>query len=206
LKRSLRRRRARLCGCSTSNRSRQTTALQEERDRLTATLEAEDRRLDTQLQHDRERLATQLRHERRQADIADLRRVLEQSLNAAARARQATMEGWWDSAKKEDATRTLITMETQLDRLRARLGKEEPIVKAYETMSNVAHALSRLPSPALRLSRDQILSMPEVLQWGQAYHEYAKLAQGRVGSRDKTIERSRLAVAARPSLPRRSMP
>jgi hypothetical protein len=78
------------------------------------------------------------------------------------RARQAALEGWWDSARKEDATGALGELEAQLDRLHVRLGKEEPIVKAYTTMGNLTHALNRLPPPAQQPTRDEVLRMPEI--------------------------------------------
>jgi hypothetical protein len=144
-----------------------------------------NRRQQRSLDEERDRLATQLRHERHLADLADLRAVLEESLAAANRARQAVLEGWWDSAKKEAGGRAVGELEAQLDRLHVRLGKEEAIVKAYTTMGNVTHALNRLPPPPQQPTRDEVLSMPEILTWGQAYHHYVDLAQARVGSQDK---------------------
>lgn len=54
-----------------------------------------DRRQARTLEDGRLRLEARLRHERQQADLSDLRSVLEDGLAAAARARQAALDVWF---------------------------------------------------------------------------------------------------------------
>jgi hypothetical protein len=50
-------------------------------------------------------------------------------------------------------------------------------------MGNAAHALLRATAPHPVQASTQLLSLPEITQWGKAYHQYVELAQQRVGSR-----------------------
>jgi hypothetical protein len=145
-------------------------------------LNAEQLRLDKGLGEERSRLDLRLQHERSQVDLADLRIVLGDALAANNRARQAAVDGWLVTARREAAHAALQEMETNLDRMRIRLGKDDPLVNAYARMGDAVHALNRLPPPTQPLDHATVATMPEILAWGNAYHEYVDQAQARVGS------------------------
>ena len=142
-----------------------------------------DRRQHRQLQDERERLKARLEHERSQADLADLRMVLADALPASNAARQAAINAYIRPELRDAANPSMQEMEMSLDRMRIRLGKEDPIVRAFEGMGNAAHALLRTTAPDPVQASAQLLSLPQITQWGKAYHEYVELAQQRVGSR-----------------------
>lgn len=142
-----------------------------------------DRRQRRQLEAERDRLEVQLQHERSQVDLADLRGVLAEALADSNRARQAAINAYIRTELRDAANPAMQEMETSLDRMRIRLGKEDPIVQSFERMGNAAHALLRQTAPGPIQASAQLLSLPQIRMWGEAYHEYVDLAQQRVGSR-----------------------
>jgi len=142
-----------------------------------------DRRQHRQLGDERKRLSTRLEHERSQADLADLRTVLANALAASNAARQAAINAYIKPELRDEANPAMQEMEMSLDRMRIRLGKEDPIVEAFEGMGNAAHALLRATAPSPVHASAQLLSLPQITEWGKAYHRYVELAQQRVGSR-----------------------
>jgi hypothetical protein len=143
------------------------------------------RRQADQLSAERERLATQLGHERAEADLADLRVVLEDSLAAVDLARQGLLDAWLSGSGADGSL--LANVNIQVGRLHVRLGKDDPIVKAFQTMGDVLFAIHRQPppSPMPTTAAALIKSVPELTVWGRAYAEYIQLAESRVGSRTR---------------------
>lgn len=142
-----------------------------------------DRRQHRQLQDERDRLNARIEHERSQADLADLRLVLADALAASNSARQAAINAYIKPELRDAANPSMQEMEMSLDRMRIRLGKEDSIVRAFEGMGNAAHALLRTTAPNPVQATAQLLSLPQIVDWGKAYHRYVELAQQRVGSR-----------------------
>jgi uncharacterized membrane protein len=142
-----------------------------------------DRRQHRQLEDERERLSTRLEHERSQADLVDLRIVLADALAASNAARQAAINAYIKPELRDQANPAMHEMEMSLDRMRIRLGKKDPIVEAFERMGNAAHALLRATAPGPVQASAELLSLPEIIEWGKAYHRYVDQAQKRVGSR-----------------------
>jgi hypothetical protein len=168
----------------TTNR-RQDRALAAEQERQDRALAAEQARLNRELEEERQRLDHHLRHERFQIDLADLRTILGDGLAATDRARQAAIDGWLISdVVRQAAIPVLQEMETYMDRLRIRLGKDDPLVVAYTTMGNAVHVIQRMEHPAERPDSATLIGLPEMLAFGAAYHEYVAEAQARVGFRD----------------------
>ena len=112
------------------------------------TVYAANRRQQQELVAERERLDARLHHEREQADLADLRAVLGESLAAANRARQATIDALSDRTKYEDARRALTEMETSLDRVHVRLGEQERSEGISENGERGARVASASPGGA----------------------------------------------------------
>lgn len=178
--------RKRLAETLAAEDQRQANALAEERARLDATLGAEDRRLDLRLLQERNRLATQLDHDRRQTDLADLRGVLEDVLTAASRAHNSVRKLWSGAIHSRDQQEALIDMEAQLDRLRIRLGRNDHIFMSFQRMGDATHALMRRSPPTRPLAPKEMLAVPEIQIWAEAYHEFCDLVQERAGSRDQS--------------------
>jgi hypothetical protein len=135
------------------------------------------------------RLRTQLAHERTQTDLADLRDILGNGLAATGLARQSAIDAYRNPLNNPFPLTEIQAMETWLNRLRIRLGRDDAIVTRYSKMADTVHALSRLaPEPGVK--HDQILAMPEMQVFGQAYNEYVDLAQRRAGSSLPTTPKS----------------
>ena len=156
------------------------------------TVRATKHRQDELLRAERERLDRQLAHDRQTRDLGDLREILTAAITHTARARHAisavrAAEGTGGGAYGltampneiqllDAANAAMHDIEASLDGMRVRLGRRDPIVLAFEQVSDAAHQLlGQVDAMAPTSSRTD---------WDVAVQKFTDLAQARVGSRD----------------------
>ena len=108
------------------------------------------RRLDHELRAEQKRLELRLKHDRAQADLLDLRVVLEEALAAIDEAFHPMRVLWQNGVDEtDDVDDAMRRVSAQLDRLHIRLGHDDPVVKAHTAMGNALFRMRRLTNERL---------------------------------------------------------
>jgi hypothetical protein len=158
---------------------RQDVALEREDGRQRTALESEAKRQQATLAAERERLVLQLDHDRRLADVADLRRVLEESFRTAHERRAILRSA---RERREQATEELLTKFQEarfsIDAFRIRLHVDDPL---YQVMARLDTVLADLSRAVTSTDEQQWNAADQT--WRTTYNEAVRAAQLRVGAR-----------------------
>jgi hypothetical protein len=159
-------------------RARQKVDLNAAQQRQQAALDAEDLRQRAALDAEHERVALQLEHDRHMADVADLRRVLEESLRTNHE-RRAVVREWRDRGEQnaENLLNTFRAARESVDCLRIRLHFDDPL---YQAMARLDMTLETLVKA---MTADAETWRTADTAWRAAYHDAVRAAQLRVGAR-----------------------
>jgi hypothetical protein len=128
-----------------------------------------DRRQERALEAERRRQQAGLRHEREQADVTDLRSVLEEALSVANDALNSVGVAFGAQVEARGLSgRSIGKMSAQLDRLHVRLGQGDPMVEAYVEMGVALMHLRNLTDE--KTADDQVWDEARD-RWAAAYHQ-----------------------------------